>query len=140
MDHAPGPHRPDFRFGARINVPPRGLRSASVKVLGCIRDLMFSTRVRDAARQNGHDCQIVTRAADVAGHLDGADLVLVDLMVPGGGALEAVAAASAAGVPVVAYGEHVQADVLQAGRDAGADEVFTRSEFTRRLAALLGPS
>jgi DNA-binding response OmpR family regulator len=111
-----------------------------VKVLGCIRDLMFSTRVRDAASQNGHDCQIVSRAADVAGHLDGADLVLVDLMVPGGGALEAVAAASAAGVPVVAYGEHVQPDVLQAGRDAGADEVFTRSEFTRRLAALLGPS
>jgi DNA-binding response OmpR family regulator len=104
-----------------------------VKVLGCIRDLMFSTRVRDAARQAGHDCQIVTRAADVAGNLTGADLVLIDLMVPGGGA------AAAAGVPVVAYGEHVQADVLQAGRDAGADEVFTRSEFTRRLAALLAP-
>jgi DNA-binding response OmpR family regulator len=108
-----------------------------VKVLGCIRDLMFSTRVRDAARQAGHDCQIVTRAADVAGNLTGADLVLIDLMVPGGGAL--VSAAAAAGVPVVAYGEHVQADVLQAGRDAGADEVFTRSEFTRRLAALLAP-
>jgi DNA-binding response OmpR family regulator len=108
-----------------------------VKVLGCIRDLMFSTRVRDAARQHGHECQIVSRAADVPDHLAGADLVLIDLMVPGGGALEAVAAAAAAGVPVVAYGEHVQADVLQAGRDAGADEVFTRSEFTRRLAALL---
>jgi len=40
-------------------------------------------------------------------------------------------------VTVVAYGEHVQADVLQAGRDAGADEVLTRSEFTRRLASLL---
>jgi len=108
-----------------------------VKVLGCIRDLMFSTRVRDAARRHGHDCRIVTRAGDVADHLAGADLVIIDLMVPGGGALEAVAAAVAAGVPVVAYGEHVQADVLQAGRDAGADEVVTRSEFTRRLDALL---
>jgi DNA-binding response OmpR family regulator len=98
---------------------------------------MFSTRVRDAARQHGHDCQIVTQAADVAANLAGADLVVIDLMVPGGGALEAVSAAAAAGVPVVAYGEHVQADVLQAGRDAGADEVLTRSEFTRRLDALL---
>ena len=98
---------------------------------------MFSTRVRDAARQHGHDCRIVTRAADVAGQLAGADLVIVDLMVPGGGALDAVSAAAAAGVLVVAYGEHVQADVLQAGRDAGADEVLTRSEFTRRLGALL---
>lgn len=110
-----------------------------MKVLACIRDLMFSTRVRDAARRQDHDCQIVTRAADVAGHLAGADLVVIDLMVPGGGALEAVSAAAAAGVTVVAYGEHVQAEVLQAGRDAGADEVFTRSEFTRRLAALLAP-
>jgi DNA-binding response OmpR family regulator len=108
-----------------------------MKVLGCIRDLMFSTRVRDAARQHGHDCQIVTRAADVAGNLGGTDLVVIDLMVPGGGALEAVSAAASAGVTVVAYGEHVQADVLQAGRDAGADEVLTRSEFTRRLGVLL---
>jgi DNA-binding response OmpR family regulator len=108
-----------------------------VNVLGCIRDLMFSTRVRDAARQHGHDCRIVSKAADVEGLLAETDLVIVDLMVPGGGALEAVAAASAAGVPVVAYGEHVQPEVLQAGRDAGADQVLTRSEFTRRLGALL---
>jgi DNA-binding response OmpR family regulator len=108
-----------------------------MKVLGCVRDLMFSTRIRDTARQHGHDCQIVTRAADVAGNLGGTDLVVIDLMVPGGGALEAVSAAAAAGVTVVAYGEHVQAEVLQAGRDAGADEVLTRSEFTRRLGALL---
>jgi DNA-binding response OmpR family regulator len=98
---------------------------------------MFSTRIRDAARQHGHDCQIVAKAADVAGNLEGADLVLIDLMVPGGGALEAVKAAAASGVIVVAYGEHVQAEVLQAGRDAGADEVLTRSQFTHRLAELL---
>ena len=108
-----------------------------MKVLACIRDLMFSTRVRDAARQHGHECQIVTKASDVAANLAGADLVVIDLMVPGGGALDAVSAAVAGGVTVVAYGEHVQADVLQAGRDAGADEVLTRSEFTRRLGKLL---
>ena len=101
---------------------------------------MFSTRVRDAARRHGHECQIVTKASDVAANLAGADLVVIDLMVPGGGAVEAVSAAAGAGVTVVAYGEHVQADVLQAGRDAGADEVLTRSEFTRRLAALLSAS
>ena len=108
-----------------------------MKVLACIRDLMFSTRVRDAARRHGHDCQVVTKAVDVGPNLAGADLVIVDLMVPGGGALEAVTAAAGAGVPVVAYGEHVAAEALQAGRDAGADEVLTRSEFTRRLEVLL---
>ena len=108
-----------------------------MKVLGCIHELMFSTRLRDTAARLGHECDIVRRAAEVAGRLDGVDLVVVDLMVPGGGALEAIEAARSAGVVVVAYGEHVAAEVLAAGRNAGADEVLTRSEFSRRLPALL---
>jgi DNA-binding response OmpR family regulator len=112
----------------------------AVKVLGCIHELMFSTRLRDAASQLGHDCQLVRRAADVAVHLDGADLVIIDLMVAGGGALEAVAAAREAGVAVVAYGEHVAVDVLQAAREAGADQVLKRSDFARALPTLLGSS
>jgi CheY-like chemotaxis protein len=109
-----------------------------MKVLGCIHELMFSTRLRDTSRQLGHDCEIVRRAADVPDRLAGTDLVVIDLMVAGGGALDAVKAAGAAGVVVVAYGEHVQADVLQAARDAGADQVLTRSEFAYRLPVLLG--
>lgn len=111
-----------------------------VKVLGCIHELMFSTKLRDTARHLGHECQVVRRAADVPEHLAGADVVVIDLMVAGGGALDAVAAAREAGVAVVAYGEHVAADVLQAARDAGADQVLTRSEFTRSLPVLLGAS
>ena len=109
-----------------------------MKVLGCIHDLMFSTRLRDTARDLGHDCQVVRKAADVPAALDDADIVVIDLMVAGGGALEAVAAARDAGVVVVAYGEHVRADVLQAAREAGADQVLTRSEFAFRLPVLLG--
>jgi hypothetical protein len=107
-----------------------------VRVLGCIADLMFSTRLRDAARHLGHDCEIVRRAEDLSGRLAGADLVIIDLSA--GGALEAVQAASQAGVATVAYGEHVRVDVLQAARNAGADQVLTRFEFTRQLPALLG--
>lgn len=109
-----------------------------MNVLGCIHELMFSTRLRDTARLLGHECEVVRRAPEVAGRLEGTDVVVIDLMVAGGGALDAVAAARAAGVPVVAYGEHVQADVLAAAREAGADEVWTRSEFTRRLGGFLG--
>jgi DNA-binding response OmpR family regulator len=109
-----------------------------VRVLGCIADLMFSTRLRDAARELGHDCQIVRRAGDVPGQLAGVDLLVVDLMIASGGALELVEAAREAGVVTVAYGEHVQAEVLQAARDAGADQVLTRFEFTKQLPALLG--
>ena len=109
-----------------------------VQVLGCIHELMFSTKLRDAATNLGHDLRMVRRAADVPAALPGTDLVIIDLMVAGGGALEAVAAAREAGVAVVAYGEHVAVDVLQAARDAGADQVLKRSEFTRALPALLG--
>jgi CheY-like chemotaxis protein len=109
-----------------------------VRVLGCIADLMFSTKLRDAARHLGHECEIVRRAQDVPGRLGGTDLVVVDLMIASGGALEAVEAAREAGVVTVAYGEHIQAEVLQAARDAGADQVLTRFEFTRQLPALLG--
>lgn len=108
-----------------------------MRILGCIHELMFSTRLADTARHLGHDCEVVPRAADVTGRLGGTDVVVIDLMVAGGGALEAVKAARAAGVPVVAYGEHVRADVLAAAREAGADEVWTRSEFTRRLGGFL---
>lgn len=109
-----------------------------MRVLGVIHDLMFSTRLRDTARDCGWDCQIVGKAADVAAHLEGTDLLVIDLMVRGGGALEAMAVAQAAGVAVVAYGEHVAAEVLQTARDAGADQVLTRSEFAYRLPVLLG--
>ncbi len=113
---------------------------SAVKVLGCIHELMFSTRLRDAASQFGHECRLVRRAADVPDHLGDTDLVVIDLMVAGGGALEAVVAAREAGVTVVAYGEHVAADVLQAAREAGADQVWKRSDFARALPALLGGS
>lgn len=106
-------------------------------MLGCINDLMFSTRLRDSAKGLGHNCAMVRTAGEVSGRLDGVDVVVIDLMVRGGGALEAVGEAKAAGVMVVAYGEHVAADVLGAARDAGADEVWTRREFTRRLAGFL---
>jgi DNA-binding response OmpR family regulator len=101
---------------------------------------MFSTRLRDVAARFGHDCRLVRRAADVPAHLDGTDLVIIDLMVAGGGALEAVTAAREAGVTVVAYGEHVAVDVLQAAREAGADQVLKRSDFARALPSLLGDS
>ncbi len=41
---------------------------------------------------------------------------------------------------IVAFGPHVREDLLAAAREAGADEVLTRSAFVRRLPALLQPA
>jgi DNA-binding response OmpR family regulator len=109
-----------------------------MKVVGVIHELMFSTRLADTARDCGWDCQVVREAAGAPDQFEGADLVVIDLAVRGGGALDAVTAAHAAGVPVIAYGRHTEVEVLQSARDAGADEVLTRSEFAYRLPVLLG--
>ncbi|MGH9022826.1 MAG: hypothetical protein ACRDV9_06970 [Acidimicrobiia bacterium] len=109
-----------------------------MRIVGCISDLMFATRLRDTARQLGHECKIVGSPATLSEHLPGVDLVLVDLGNRLGGGLGAVETAVAAGVTVVAYGEHVLPEELEKARSAGADSVLTRGELARRLPKLLG--
>lgn len=68
----------------------------------------------------------------VARTLEGADLFLVDLAMPS--AIDAVEAATALGVPTIAYGSHVNTALLLDATRAGAEAV-PRSVFFRRLAA-----
>lgn len=75
-------------------------------------------------------------------HLDGpaaadADVVVVDLAVPG--ALDGVRAVRAAGstARIVAYGRHTERDRLAAASDAGCDRVLARSAFFADVAAAL---
>jgi hypothetical protein len=58
--------------------------------------------------------------------LDDADVVIVDLALPG------FEAAVATGARVIAYGSHVDEATLAAARDSGA-EAMPRSVFFRRL-------
>lgn len=68
------------------------------------------------------------RVVRPGGDLSGADVVLVDLSLAG-----ALEAATATGARVIAYGSHVDDEVLGAARSAGA-EALPRSVFFRRLA------
>jgi hypothetical protein len=42
-----------------------------------------------------------------------------------------------ASLPTVGFVSHVRADVINAARQAGVDEVMARSAFTERLAEIL---
>src|SRR5439155_1748363 len=53
------------------------------------------------------------------------------------GSMDRIAALVARGTPVLAYGSHVQADLLRAARDAGAAAV-PNSQVEERLRELLG--
>lgn len=67
------------------------------------------------------------RVVQPGGDIGGADVVLVDLGLPG-----ALDQASAGGARVLAYGSHVDEATLAAARAAGA-EAMPRSLFFRRL-------
>jgi hypothetical protein len=85
----------------------------------------------DRSRFAGIDVEFVASPAALR-DVD-AEIVVVDLSRPG--VLEAVAQLE--GVRTIGFGSHVDRDLLAAAKDAGCDEVMTRSEFFRRLRDLL---
>ncbi|HWP37326.1 MAG TPA: hypothetical protein VNL18_07195 [Gemmatimonadales bacterium] len=75
------------------------------------RDLLFRAKLEGVVRSAGGR---IARAMPAA-------IGVVELSGPA--AVERVRALVAAGVPVLAFGPHVQADLLRAARDAGAEAV-----------------
>jgi CheY-like chemotaxis protein len=105
-------------------------------------DLMFLSRIREAARGAGLEVRPVRRVAELAAALgEGGRLVLVDAdsdRLPWAEALGTLRAeASRPRVPVVAFLSHVRADRAAAARDAGCDRVLARSAFVRELPGLM---
>jgi hypothetical protein len=105
-------------------------------------DLMVELRVLEALRAGGMEAQALDATAwshEVASP-DRADdrvvVAVVDLTAPD--ALEAIEEAVAAGVPVLAYGPHVEAELLERARAAGARAVYPRGQFLQHAAALVG--
>ena len=103
-------------------------------VLAAVSDLMFSSRITQAARHAQVDLKIV-RDPDKLADLDGR-LLVADMNQEG--VLEAAAAwRERTGRPVVGYVQHVDAEKIRAARAAGIDEVMPRSQFVLKLPALL---
>jgi CheY-like chemotaxis protein len=106
-------------------------------------DLMFFSRVSGAARAAGHSVRMVRTAADLlaAARTSPPPGVIIDLHNPGLD-LPALLAELHAACPsrprVIAYGSHVEADVLRAARDAGCDRVMPRSQFVSELESHIG--
>jgi CheY-like chemotaxis protein len=111
-------------------------------VLALMDDLMFLSRVREAARGAGVELRAARdRAAVMAGLREGARLVLVDAdstRVPWAKTVASVRDdAPPSRVRIVAFVSHVHADLAAAARAAGCDRVLARSAFVRELPGLL---
>ncbi len=99
-----------------------------MNVVAVVTDLLDRSRFPDGVR-------FVRRLPD---DLAGVDVVVVDLAAAG--SLDAVRAASAAGVRVVAYGRHTSTDLLAEARAAGAARVLARSAFFTDVARAVHPT
>jgi CheY-like chemotaxis protein len=112
---------------------------AAVKtVLGLVTNLMFSTRIAELASTMGGLVTLVSSNEEVVEKLDiNPSLIILDLTAVQPGWEEMVAKAKAAGVPVLAYGPHVDVEAHAAAQAAGCDEVVANSKFKIDLPNLL---
>ena len=102
-------------------------------------DLIFAARIRSAAEAVSVS---VILAKDVEEFLTKVQeihprLAIIDLDRRGLAVEHVVTEVKQYDVPLLAYGSHVRADVLNAARDAGADRVMARGAFAKQLSELL---
>jgi AmiR/NasT family two-component response regulator len=98
-----------------------------VKIVAITSDLMDRSRIGGAV----DGVEFARDAAACAG----ADVVVIDLARNAG--LVAAARAAAPGARIVAFGPHVDTEVLEQARADGADAVLPRSRFFQDPAAAL---
>ena len=111
-------------------------------VIALVDDLMFLSRIREAARGHGLEVKPARTAADaVAGARAGAGLVIMDLDSPrlpvAATLAELRGDASLAALPVVGFFSHVEAQRGREAAAAGCTTVLPRSAFVQKLDALL---
>lgn len=105
-------------------------------------DLVWATRIKATAEDLGIACRPVRNLDMLTQRLvDSAPgALIVDLETEDAG-LELLRALRkderGKGLRVVAFGPHVKKDLMQAARDAGADEVMTRGAFDHHLVDIL---
>jgi len=111
-------------------------------VIAVVDDLMFLSRIREAARGSGTEVRSARGPRElVEAARDGGRLVFVDAdssRLPWAQAVSALRAdASVAAIPVIAFLSHVHADHADAARAAGASRVLARGAFVQELPRLL---
>ena len=112
-------------------------------VLVAVDDLLFSSKIRTVAKQAGVDVTFARTSADILdrARADHPSLIIFDLNSGKTEPVETIAAlkadASLANIPTLGFASHVHSDLINAARQAGADQVLARSAFAGNLAGIL---
>jgi DNA-binding NarL/FixJ family response regulator len=112
------------------------------QVIAFVDDLMFLSRIREAAKARGLEVQGARTVADLlAAGREAPRLVILDLDRTRPPASEALAALrgepALASVPIVGFFSHVHAERGREAREAGCTKAMPRSVFVQELDALL---
>jgi CheY-like chemotaxis protein len=112
-------------------------------VLTFARDMVFTSKIREVARQLGVNVAAARDPARLPAEAaaSGARLVILDLRLPE--ALDVLAALKAdpacGQVKTVGFVDHEKTDVMDAARARGCGEVLTKGQFAHALPRLLTP-
>jgi len=114
---------------------------ATVNVLALVGDLIFESRIRGAARGSSAVVHAVRTKGDLLTSVDrcAPHLVLLDLNVLGADTTASVAQLrQAAGhARIIGFASHVDAELMDRAKAAGADDVMPRSRFDAELVPML---
>ncbi len=110
-----------------------------MKLLAAL-DLMAAARARPVAESLGWSYVPCPREGDLVARAraEGADAVLLDLSGIPDAAAVVRSLKTLPGILVIGTAGHVEEDLLQAARAAGADALLSKGELARRLPELLG--
>lgn len=111
-------------------------------VAALVDDLMFVSRIREAAKASAADVRTVRNLDGLrAAVRDGARLVLIDLdsaRLPWADALAALASEPGlAGTTTVGFVGHANETAIRSARDAGCGQVLARGAFVQKLPEIL---
>ncbi|HEY8173313.1 MAG TPA: hypothetical protein VIH21_09500 [Dehalococcoidia bacterium] len=107
-------------------------------ILLLVTDLMFHSRIEAAAAGLAIDVKTPPNDEAALGAIaTGPNAVVIDLHDTAFDAQRLIAQASAAGVPILAFGRHTEPQTLRGAREAGAGLVVPRSQLVDELPSLL---
>jgi hypothetical protein len=112
--------------------------SQPFRVLAFVPELLTSVRIESGVQRLGGFVEVVeTPNAFVLGLQSHPELALFDLTVDWIDLAEVIRVCMSAGVPLLAFGPHVDTGRLRAAREAGVDFVYPRSKFMSDVSGTL---
>jgi DNA-binding response OmpR family regulator len=112
----------------------------TLSILAIEKDLFFSVKIRDTLRHHDMDATIVRTLPTFEKHLTGEHapaLVIVNTASKGIDWEAAIRVAHEKGIPVLAFGSHMDLEARAKALQAGARKVVANSKFASDMAGLI---